>query len=70
MISLVPGVEFEWVFTLIPVVNICMGMKEVLLGVHEPLKIVTVFGVTVFYAAIALYITSRIFQRESVLFRT
>jgi sodium transport system permease protein len=70
MVSFVPGVELEWGFTVVPVVNLCLALKEVLLGIHQPAKILAVFAVTALYAAFALFVATRMFQRESVLFRT
>ncbi|HUU45810.1 MAG TPA: ABC transporter permease subunit [Acidobacteriota bacterium] len=70
MVSIIPGIELEWGLVFVPVVNLCLALKEVLLGIHQPLKILAVFGVTTLYAALALFVATRIFQRESVLFRT
>lgn len=70
MVSFVPGIELNWGLALVPVVNLCLALKEVLLGIHKPLLIAVVFCSTALYAAFALYVATRIFERESVLFRT
>lgn len=70
MVSLVPGLELNLVLAFIPVVNICMAMKEVILGVYHPMMIVLVFLSTALYAGFALFIATRLFERESILFRT
>lgn len=70
MISFVPGIELNWALTFVPVVNLCLALKEVLLGIAKPAQILAVFGTTALYAAFMLFVTTRIFERESVLFRT
>lgn len=70
MVSMVPGLELNAVLAFIPVVNICMAMKEVILGVYQPGMIALVFLSTALYAGFALFVATRLFERESILFRT
>jgi sodium transport system permease protein len=70
MISFVPGIELNLPLTFVPVVNLCLALKEVLLGIAKPVQILAVFGTTALYAAFMLFVATRIFDRESVLFRT
>lgn len=70
MVSFVPGIELNWGLAVVPVVNLCLALKEVLLGIHDPLLIAVVFFSTTVYAAFALFVATRMFERESVLFRT
>ncbi|MBI5867767.1 MAG: ABC transporter permease [candidate division Zixibacteria bacterium] len=70
MISFVPGIELNWALTFVPVVNLCLALKEVILGIAKPAQLFAVFGTTTLYAAFMLFVTTRIFERESVLFRT
>lgn len=70
MVSMVPGLELNPVLACIPVVNICMAMKEVILGVYQPGMIALVFLSTALYAGFALLVATRLFERESILFRT
>jgi len=70
MINFVPGIELNWALTFVPVVNLCLALKEVLLGIAKPAQILAVFGTTALYAGFMLFVASRIFDRESVLFRT
>lgn len=70
MISMVPGLELNAILAFIPVVNICMAMKEVILGVYQPGMIALVFLSTALYAGFALFGATRLFERESILFRT
>ena len=70
MVSMVPGFELNAVLAFIPVVNICMAMKEVILGIYQPGMIALVFLSTALYAGFALLVATRLFERESILFRT
>ena len=70
MISFVPGIELNWPLTFVPIVNLCLALKEVLLGIAKPAQILAVFGTTALYAVFMLFVATRIFDRESVLFRT
>ncbi len=70
MISLVPGIQLNPPLAFVPVVNICLALKEVLLGTQNAAMIGLVFLSSALYAGFALFVATRIFQRESVLFRT
>ncbi|GAB4324142.1 MAG: ABC transporter permease [Candidatus Zixiibacteriota bacterium] len=70
MITFIPGIELTWPLAVVPVVNLCLAMKEVLLGTYHAPHIIAVFATTGLYAAFMLFVTARIFERESVLFRT
>ncbi len=70
MVSFVPGIELNWSLAFVPVVNLSLALKDVILGVEKPLQILLVFAATAVYASFMLFVTARIFQRESVLFRT
>lgn len=70
MVTFIPGIELSTGLLFVPVVNICLGLKEVLMGTFKVWKILTVFGVTSLYALIALYLAQKIFERESVVFKT
>jgi len=70
MISLLPGVELNWGFVFIPVVNVCLALKEFLLGTYRWGFVALIFLSTVIYASFSIYITKRLFEKEEVLFRT
>ncbi len=70
MVSFIPGIELAGGLLFIPVVNLCLALKEVVLGTYKVWRIMVVFGVTTVYAFVALFVAQRIFERESVLFRT
>jgi len=70
MVSFIPGFELTNGLLFVPVVNLCLTLKEVLMGTYKVWRILVVFGTTSLYALFALYVAQRIFERESVLFRT
>lgn len=70
MVTFVPGIDLTLPLAFVPVVNLCLALRDVFLGVQNVPLTLVVFGSTTLYASFMLFVTSRIFQRESVLFRT
>jgi sodium transport system permease protein len=70
MVSFIPGFELTGGLLFVPIVNLCLTLKEVVMGTYKVWRILVVFGTTSVYALLALFIAQRIFERESVLFRT
>lgn len=70
MISFMPGVELNWVLALVPVVNVSLALKEVLLGTYNFGYIGLIFLSTLVYASFSIFITRKLFEKEEVLFRT
>jgi len=70
MVTFVPGIELNWSLVCVPIVNLCLALKDILMGTIHPALIGVVFLSTVVYAAFGLFVATRIFGRESVLFRT
>jgi len=70
MVSFLPGFELDWRLALIPVVNISMATKEVLLGTYKWSFILLIFISTFIYAGFSIFVTKRLFEKEEVLFRT
>lgn len=68
--SFLPGLELSVGIAFIPVINISLTLKEVLLGTYSWGYIGLIFLSTVFYAGLAICITQRLFKKEQVLFRT
>ena len=69
-VSLLPGVELNAHLALIPVLNTSLVSKEIITGTYHWKLIVLIFASSCAYAAIALGIAVKLFQREDVLFRT
>jgi sodium transport system permease protein len=68
--SLMPGVELTPKFALIPILNTSLVCKEIISGTYHWNSIAIIFVSTCVYAAAALFLAIKMFQRESVLFRS
>jgi sodium transport system permease protein len=70
MMGLLPGVELNARLALVPILNIALASKELVSGVFHWNYLALIFGSTCVYAAAALALCVRMFNREDVLFRT
>jgi sodium transport system permease protein len=70
MIGLLPGVELNARLALVPLVNVSLVCKEMMVGMWHWSYILLIFGSSCLYAAAALAWAVWLFQREEVLFRT
>ncbi len=68
--AVLPGVELTPKLALVPIVNVSLLCKELVAGTYHWNFIALIFFSTSVYAAIALFIAVKMFQRESVLFRS
>lgn len=68
--SVMPGVEFTPKLALVPVLNTSLICKEIITGTYHWGSIALIFASTCVYAAIALFLAVKMFQREDVLFRS
>jgi sodium transport system permease protein len=68
--AVLPGVELSPTLALIPVLNTSLVGKEIITGTYHWDLIALIFLSSSAYAAIALAIAVKLFQREDVLFRT
>lgn len=64
-----PGFKPTDVFFVIPGVNAVFIMKEVLLGVFDSAHILITVGSLFVFATISIFVASKIYSKESVLFR-
>ena len=67
--SLLPGVELNAKLALVPVLNTSLVSKEILTGTYHWNYIALIFLSSCAYAAAAMFIAVKMFQREDVLFR-
>lgn len=70
VVSVLPGVELNAGLSLIPVLNTSLVSKEIVSGTYHWSYMALIFGSSCVYAAIALWIAIKLFQKESVLFRS
>jgi sodium transport system permease protein len=68
--SMLPGVELTSRLALIPILSTSLLCKELVAGTYHWNLIAIIFSSTCVYAAVALFIAIKMFQRESVLFRS
>jgi sodium transport system permease protein len=68
--SVLPGVELTPKLALIPILNTSLICKEIITGTYHWGSIAVIFASTCVYAAAAIFIAVKTFQRESVLFRS
>ena len=70
VIGMLPGVELNAQLALVPVLNVSLVSKELVSGVWQWNYLALIFGSTCVYAAIALLLAVKMFNREDVIFRT
>lgn len=68
--SLLPGVDLTPKLALIPILSTSLVCKEIIAGTYHWNSIGVIFASTCVYAAVALFLAVKTFQRESVLFRS
>ncbi|HEY0947420.1 MAG TPA: ABC transporter permease [Opitutaceae bacterium] len=67
--GMLPGVELSPQLALIPLLNVSLACKELVSGVFHWNTLALIFGSTCVYAAAALALAVRMFNREDVIFR-
>jgi sodium transport system permease protein len=70
MVTLVPGIELNWGLAFVPIVNVSLAAREVLVGTFHWAQIGLIFVSTFIYASFSIFVTKRLFEKEDVLFRT
>ena len=67
-IGFIPNVELDAKMALVPVANICLLMKDLLVFKYDFMLILLVLLSNVIYAFIAIWLLGRIYNSESILF--
>src|SRR5271167_1971675 len=68
--AMLPGVELTSKLALVPILNMSLLCKELVTGTYHWNYIALIFLSTCVYAAAALFLAVKMFQREDVLFRS
>ena len=68
--AMLPGVELNTPLALVPVLNTSLISKEIITGTYHWKYIALIFASSSIYAAAAIAVAVKLFQREDVLFRT
>src|SRR5713101_4709643 len=69
VVAVLPGIELNARLALLPIVNTSLVSKEIVTGTYHWNYIATIFISSCVYAALALAVAVKLFQREDVLFR-
>ncbi len=69
IVGMLPGVELNARLALVPILNVSLVSKELVSGVWSWGFLALIFGSTCAYAAAALALAVRMFNREDVIFR-
>jgi sodium transport system permease protein len=68
-VALLPGVELNWFWALVPITNISLAVKELVKGTMNYYMLSAILGSSFAIAAALLVFCTKWFQREAVLFR-
>lgn len=70
VIGMLPGIDLNARYALVPILNLSLACREILSGEWHWPFLVIIFASMSAYAAIALAVAVRMFNREAVIFRT
>ncbi len=70
MITFFPAFELNHGMALIPVVNIALFFKAVMINEYQIIHLVMILGSTLLLDVVAIFVSVKLFNSESVLFRT
>lgn len=70
LVSFLPGVELDYALAFVPLVNIALSIKNAIMGHINWLFVALIFLSTLIYAGFAIFIAHRLFEKESVIFRS
>ncbi len=70
MVSFLPGFELNLGFSLIPIVNFSLMMRDIMLNNYQLNYLFIIIGSTLVLDVITVYISIKLFNRENILFRT
>jgi sodium transport system permease protein len=68
--GVIPGMELSTTTALIPILNVSMAIKAIIAGSATPQLLAMVYASLTALAALALFVCSKMFGRESAIFRS
>ena len=68
-IALLPGVQLDWIWAMVPITNITLAIKELVKGTMDYPMLIAILGSSVVIAGALLFFCTKWFEREAVLFR-
>lgn len=69
-IGLMPGMSLDAKTALVPILNVSLATRAIIAGTIEPALLAEVYASLVFLAALGMWICTRVFNREDVIFRS
>jgi sodium transport system permease protein len=69
MVAMLPGVKLNWSWSLVPISNVALAIKEILKGTIDYAMMFSILASSIFFAVLAVMFCVYWFGRESVLFR-
>jgi len=69
IIAILPGVELDWIWAMVPVTNISLAIKELVKGTMNYHMLAVILGSSFIIAGALLVFCTKWFEREEVLFR-
>jgi sodium transport system permease protein len=69
-IGLMPGMQLDAKTALIPILNVSLATRAIIAGTIEPALLAEVYASLVFLAALGMWVCTRVFNREDVIFRS
>ncbi len=67
--GLMPGITLDPVTALVPILNVSLATKEIIAGTIKPALLVEVYASLILLAGMSMLAASRLFLKESVIFR-
>jgi len=69
IVAMLPGVQLNWTWSLVPISNVALAIKEILKGTIDYVMLVSILGSTTVFAVISIVFCVHWFNKETVLFR-
>lgn len=69
VIAMLPGIELDWKWAMVPVTNVALAIKELVKGTVDYGMLAVILASSTVVAGLFLWAATKWFQRESVLFR-
>ncbi|NHF58372.1 ABC transporter permease [Flavobacteriaceae bacterium TP-CH-4] len=69
VLAMMPGIELSWATVLVPVLNIGLGVKEIMAGTIDMLQYFTILASLIAFAVLAVYFSYKRFSDENAILK-
>lgn len=69
MVAMLPGIQLNWTWSLVPISNVALAIKEILKGTIDYMMLISILGSSLVFALLSISFCVHWFNKESVLFR-